>query len=258
MKVDNVPISSLSLAEYNPRKITDEEFNALKSSINMFGIVEPIVVNKDNQIIGGHMRVRACQALGWTEVPVVYVDLSPQQEKQLNLALNRIHGEWDMDKLAEMVYKLQNEGVDLTITGFTPAEISQLIDSVAGDEDEFDTDKVLGEIKEPETKLGEIWQLGDHRLMCGDSTNPEMVDKLIANAKIDMVWTDPPYNVGYTSAAKKGKGKEWKKAYGDDTWKDDEAYENFLIGAFSNFKRHLKLGGVFYLCSGWSSWSCIS
>lgn len=256
MKVENVKISDLKFADYNPRKLSDEDFNSLKRSINIFGFVEPVVVNKNNQIVGGHMRVHAAQALGWTEVPVVYVDLDSEQEKILNLALNRIHGEWDMDKLAEIVYKLQSEGkVDLSLTGFTAAEISQLIDSVAGAEDEFDTDSEIDRIgNEPESKLGQIWQMGEHRLMCGDSTNPAQVDALIAGAKIDMVWTDPPYNVNYTSAAKKGKGKAWKQAYGDDGWNEEE-YEEFLFKCFSNFKQHLKPGGVFYLCSGWSSWA---
>lgn len=124
MEVINVKIDTLLPSEYNPREITDRDFVSLKKSIKEFGFVEPLIVNKKNVLVGGHMRWRAAKELGLTEVPVFYVDLTPEKEKILNLALNRIVGRWDYDKLEEMVFELGKvEDLDLSIAGFEDWEL---------------------------------------------------------------------------------------------------------------------------------------
>lgn len=136
MQVETLPIASLLAAPYNPRRMSTHDAEALKRSLSEYGAVEPAVVNADNTIVGGHMRVQAAQQLGWTEFPVVRVDLPPDKAKLLNLALNRIHGEWDESLLEELVYGLQQEGADLLLSGFGQSEIDALLQSVgaAGDD----------------------------------------------------------------------------------------------------------------------------
>jgi len=174
MNVSEVSTAELAgmAAPYNPRKISKHDLEALRRSLKLFGTVEPIVVNKrSGHIVGGHQRVRAAEAEGIESLPVVHVDLDEPNERQLNLALNRISGEWDLDKLALVLGDLEAAGADLAFTGFTDVEIEQLVQLIA---------------------------LGDHRLLCGDSTNEPMVQRLMDGRLADAMWTDPPYGVSYT------------------------------------------------------------
>lgn len=124
MDIFNIPTKELKAAIYNPREISEHDFESLKKSIKEFGLVEPIVVNKDKEIIGGHMRVKAAESLGITEVPCIMVDLTPEKAKLLNLALNRISGKWDVQKLGELIVDLNTQGVDLSLSGFEGWEIN--------------------------------------------------------------------------------------------------------------------------------------
>lgn len=127
-EIKMVLIKSLSFAEYNPRQMSAQDFEALKRSITEFGLVEPIVVNKDNTIVGGHQRVRACQELGWVEIPVVYVNLTKDKEKLLNLALNKIVGEWEEKKLATLISSLNEKIPDnIDLTGFGEQDLNRLL-----------------------------------------------------------------------------------------------------------------------------------
>jgi len=128
MNTTEVKISDLKLAKYNPRQISNDDMASLVNSIREFGFVEPVVVNKDNTVVGGHQRLIACKQLGYEEVPVVYVDLSKKKEKILNLALNRIHGDWDLQKLSLVLEELKmDNGGDISLTGFSEIEIEQII-----------------------------------------------------------------------------------------------------------------------------------
>jgi len=183
-------------------------------------MVEPVVVNKNNTVIGGHQRLIACKQLSIDTVPVVYVDLSKKKEKILNLALNRIHGDWDMDKLAVVLEELKmDDGDDLSLTGFSEIEIGEILDSQIeddGSEDEFDAESEASKIKNPISKRGEVYQLGRHHLMCGDATVREDVEKLMDGKKANMVFTDPPYgmNMGFENDEKNGiELKNW-----NDKW----------------------------------------
>ena len=184
---------------------------ALKRSIQRFGFVDPVVVNRrrgkgwlraerTRVIVGGHQRVRAAQELGHRAVPVVYVDLPPDDEKLLNLALNKIGGEFDLPKLAEILRELRKAEADLESSGFSQREISraiveaerELAASLPPDED------AVPELpRKPRTQAGELVRLGPHRLLCGDSTKPEDLRRLMGGARADLLWTDPPYGVAY-------------------------------------------------------------
>lgn len=190
--VKRVKLSELSKAPYNPRKITPEQANALRRSLNEFGNVEPIVWNKQTgHIVGGHQRIDALKALGETETDILVVDMPEEREKALNIALNKISGEWDNDLLANVLQELLDGGADLTLTGFDENELGALLPAEEGLTDP-DT---IPEVVEPVAKLGDIWQLGEHRLMCGDSTDAGSVALLMNGELCDLIFTDPPYGV---------------------------------------------------------------
>lgn len=137
MKIETVKISDLTFAEYNPRIMSKHDAEALKNSLKEYGFVDPVVINKDGTIIGGHMRVAAAEQIGMTEVPCVRLDLTKEKEKALNLALNRISGDWDDQKLSEILFELKNEP-ELILSGFSESEVDSLISSVASTDREID------------------------------------------------------------------------------------------------------------------------
>lgn len=200
---DTLPVSVLAgmAAPYNPRTIEPDEMEALKRSLKFFGAVQPIVVNTRSQrIVGGHQRVVAAAALEMKELPVVYVDLDDPSEKQLNLALNRISGAWDEAKLAEVMRSLQESGADMALTGFTDEEIREYLGQVQNPTDEAEED--AGGPPLPRTaitKPGDIWTLGDHRILCGSATDLDDIAKLLAGVKPVLMNTDPPWGVDYVA-----------------------------------------------------------
>lgn len=202
MNIQKIDIKKLKPAEYNPRKDLqedDDEYKKIKRSIKEFGYVEPIIVNDDMTVIGGHQRLKVLKELGYMEAECVIVNLDKTKEKALNLALNKISGEWDNNKLEELLAELKETDIDMDITGFDFDEIDDILQDIEGTkEDDFDVEEALAEIDEPTTKLGDVWQLGRHRLMCGDSTKQKDVSILMNNSIADLILTDPPYNVNYT------------------------------------------------------------
>lgn len=215
-------------ADYNPRKDLkpgDAEYEKLKRSIEQFGYVEPVIWNKTTgRVVGGHQRLKVLMDMGMTEVDCVVVEMDEDKEKALNIALNKISGDWDKDKLALLIADLQGADFDVSLTGFEPAEIDALFKDTLKDgvkDDDFD---VGAELAQPTmTKPGDIWTLGRHRLICGDSTKAETYDLLMGSTKANLVITDPPYNVNYEGSA--GKIKNDNMA--------DEAFYNFLLDAYT-------------------------
>lgn len=182
-KLSVLPIKDLNPAEYNPRKKLkpgDKEYEKIKHSIEEFGFADPVVVNSDMTIIGGHQRVTVAAALGYTEVPCAIVEVSKTQEKALNIALNKISGEWNQELLADLIQDLQDSDFDVGFTGFEPPEIEQLFSKVHDKkvkEDDFD---VEAELKKPTVaQTGDVWLLGKHRVICGDSILPETYNILM-------------------------------------------------------------------------------
>lgn len=232
IRIVMVPIDSLHPATYNPRKWDEAALERLTESIRKFGFVDPVIANsapkRKNVVIGGHMRLEAAKRLGMKSVPVVYVNLpNIKQEKELNLRLNRTTGEWDWEKLKNFDIEM------LMDVGFGDSELSSIWDGMLETEDDgFDIEKELEAIKKPKTKPGQLYVLGNHRLLCGDATNPEDVQRLMGKTKADMIYLDPPYNI--TLDYNKGVGGSMR--YGGKTRdnKSDDEYAAFLTGAFQN------------------------
>ena len=202
MQTIDVPIAQLKFSDYNPRSMNAHDFEALKRSLREFGWVEPVVVNtfpgRENVIVGGHQRVRAAQALGTPAVPVVFIHVPPAQEKLLNLALNRISGQWDEERLSELIRLISEEtDGDIFLSGFTDQELSALLsEGLANKRREVDADAVPEVPEQPVSRPGELYELGPHRILCGDTTKPEDVDRLLNGQKAKLAVTSPPYGVG--------------------------------------------------------------
>ena len=228
MLIEKKNTADLLPADYNPRKDLkpgDAEYEKLKRSIEQFGYVEPVIWNKaTGRVVGGHQRLKVLMDMGMTEVDCVVVAMDEKKEKALNIALNKISGDWDKDKLALLIADLQGADFDVSLTGFEPAEIDDLFKDTLKDgvkDDDFD---VGAELEKPTmTKPGDIWTLGRHRLICGDSTKAETYDLLMGSTKANLVITDPPYNVNYEGSA--GKIKNDNMA--------DEAFYTFLLDAYT-------------------------
>lgn len=199
-----VNIDELTKADYNPRKWDEKALSDLKESIKRFGIVDPAIVNsaenRKNIVIGGHMRIEAAKALGLKEIPVIYLDISDiKKEKELNLRLNKNQGEFDFTLLANFAEDLLQD------VGFNSKELDSIFDWDDDNPEVFDLKKELEKlnIKEIEIQKGDVWQLGESKLMCGDSTIEENVLKLMNGEKADMCFTDPPYILDYLHGKKK-------------------------------------------------------
>lgn len=233
MEFRKIKIADLVPASYNPRKALkpgDKEYEKIKRSIEEFGYCEPVIVNRDMTIIGGHQRVTVLRDLGYTEIDCIVIEIEKTKEKALNIALNKITGEWNKELLADLIADLQDSDFDVTFTGFDPPEIEQLMNTVHDKdivEDDFDIEAQLE--KPTISKEGDLWLLGEHRLVCGDSTLPETYDLLMDGRKANLVVTDPPYNVDYEGSA--GKIKNDKMA--------EEQFEKFLFAAFVNMEQSM-------------------
>ena len=199
MEILSIAVKEINPAEYNPRKDLkpgDPEYEKLKKSILEFDMVEPLVWNKQTgNLVGGHQRLKILQELGIKKVDVSVVDLSPVKEKALNIALNKIQGEWDFPKLKDLLQELDTGGFDMEITGFDPGEIEELMTQFHVPEEGLTNDDEIPEQVETVCKTGDLWQLGEHRLLCGDATKKEDVERLMGGERADMVFTDPPYGI---------------------------------------------------------------
>lgn len=227
MKFVKKKITDLIPADYNPRKDLkpgDPDYEKLKHSMKEFGYVDPIIWNQQTgRVVGGHQRLKILQDEGLKEAECVVVNLDEEKEKALNIALNKISGDWDKDKLALLMTDLQASDLDISLTGFDEDEISDLLATEDDThDDDFDIDSELD--KPIFSKSGDLWHLGKHTLLCGDATKTESYQKLLGDHKVNLVLTDPPYNVDYSSKAGKIK---------NDHQTDDKFYQ-FLLAAFQN------------------------
>ena len=241
MKFKKLKIADLRHAAYNPRKALkpgDSEYEKIKNSIAEFGYVEPVIVNSDMTIIGGHQRVTVLQDLGYSEIDCIVIEIDKTKEKALNIALNKITGEWNKELLADLIADLQDSDIDVGVTGFEPPEIEQLFNTVHDkkiEEDEFDVEE---ELQKPTiAAIGDVWILGGHRVVCGDSTLPETYNVLMEDKKANLVVTDPPYNVNVEETAGKIK---------NDNMKDDDFYK-FLFAAFVNIEQSMEADASIYV-----------
>ena len=238
MQIEQKLISDLIPYANNARTHSDEQVTQIASSIKEFGFNNPILIDKDNGIIAGHGRLEAAKKLGYTEVPTIKLEhLTDTQRKAFILADNRIalNSGWDTTLLSLELKELDTE-LDLTSLGFDAKELAALLapEQVEGNTDE---DSVPDVPEEPITKPGNIYKLGNHRLMCGDSTSIDAVDKLLDGVRPDMVFTDPPYNIDYQGVKdKRDKIKNDKMT--------DEAFKDFLMQSLYSCE-------TMYVCCSW-------
>lgn len=258
MNIVKMKIDDLKAAPYNPRIALEpgmKEYEKLKNSIEEFGFVETPVFNEvTGYIVGGHQRITVAKTLGYKEIEVSIVNIpDPAKEKALNIALNKVDGLWDDDKLAELLKELDQD-VSL-LTGFNDKEINGLIEAfdyrldteIEIQDDDFDVEQALEEINEPVSKLGDIWQLGPHKLMCGDSTNQTEVAKLFGGDKAQMIFTDPPYLMGFEGNVSGDGSKSFNSKY--ESIKNDKMTraegDQFIFNAISTMKAFCD--GAYYI-----------
>jgi len=242
MEWKTLSVDALRPAAYNPRKklkAGDKEYEKIKNSILEFGYVEPIIVNYDMTVIGGHQRLTVLKDLGYTEVQCVVVHIEDEHKvKALNIALNKITGAWNEELLADLLVDLQSVDFNTDLTGFEAPEIEQLFSKVHNKdikEDDFDVEE---ELKNPSiSRKGDIWFLGRHRVICGDSTLPETYTKLMEGRRANLVLTDPPYNVNVEETAGKIQ---------NDNMPDEDFYK-FLFAAFVNMEQNMENDASIYV-----------
>ena len=226
----------------NARTHSPSQINKIRSSLREFGFVNPLIIDRDNNVIAGHGRLEAAKLEGYKEVPCVFVeDMTDAQKKAYIIADNRmaLDAGWDEDLLKVELESLQNMGFDIGLTGFDESEIADLFevdDKSDVQDDDFDLSDALE--KASFVERGDIWTVGKHRLMCGDATSAEDVAALMDGAKANLIVTDPPYNVAFESSD----GLSIK----NDKMANDKFYE-FLLSAFKNMAEHLEKGGAAYV-----------
>lgn len=237
-----VSVDSLIPYVNNARTHSAEQINKIRSSLREFGFVNPLIIDRDHNVIAGHGRLEAAKAEGYAEVPCVFVDeMTEAQKKAYILADNRmaLDAGWDDDLLKVELEALQNMDFDLGLTGFDEKEIADLFgmgNNSEVEDDEFDLTAALD--KASFVEKGDIWTVGRHRLMCGDATDPNDVEKLMSGKKANLIVTDPPYGVSFKSSS--------GLTIQNDSMKDEEFYK-FLNTAFFNMAAHLEKGGAAYI-----------
>jgi DNA modification methylase len=245
----------------------EAEMHKLVRSIETFGLVEPLVVRRsDNLVIGGHQRLGAAKALGLKTVPVVYVDLSDAEAKVLNVGLNRIQGQWDLPKLGELLDELRLlPDFDVTLSGFDEREIDDLLAELEHQqplpafEESFDAEQAMAEAEQQtgptRVQPGDLWEMGKHKLLCGDATDSANWERLMGDQKAHAVITDPPYGINYVggraaqqeriSRRRRGSQAAPSDAYWDDL--TDDEYRALLIGSLGLAHQHSDSKAPLYL-----------
>lgn len=259
MHIKKMKLSDLKTAEYNPRvdlKPGMQEYEKLKQSILEFGFVDPPIYNiQTGNLVGGHQRVAVARELGlFNEIEVSVVNLPLNKEKALNVALNKISGQWDEEKLYVLLNGLDDEAVSLT--GFDTEEVDSLLDSFNYEEDiekpiiedDFQVNEFIENHPEAKTKMGQLWKLGNHYLLCGDATKAADVEKLLQGKKANLVVTDPPYNVAVKSENKELNESGREKIMNDDM--SDEEFNQFLTAVFNNYANAMENDSAIYVFHG--------
>jgi hypothetical protein len=256
LSIETLSLSSLKLWPRNARTHSKKQVRQIADSITQFGFTNPVLVDRDNTILAGHGRVAAAKLLELTEVPCVRLEhMIEAQKRAYVLADNKLalNAGWDEEFLAEELEAILggDAGFDISITGFSLAEVDSLIEGKSVEEDGDPADDLLPEEGPPRCKLGDIWQLGPHRLICGDALDPAVVDLLMDGKQARMVFTDPPYNVpiaGNVSGLGKVKHREFAQASGEMS---KDQFTAFLRSSFQNMCKHSVDGSIHFICMDW-------
>lgn len=247
-KLEYIAIDALKEYERNTRTHSDEQVEQLKRSITAFGFTNPVLIDENNVIIAGHGRRSAARELGMREVPCLrLIGLTEAQKKALRIADNQLalNAGWDEEMLRLELADLKTENFDLDLIGFSLDELQQYLGEDEEQKEVVEDEAPAADNVKRRCKRGEIWQLGNHRLMCGDSTSADDVARLMDGEKADMVFTDPPYNVNYAdknkflNAADKGNCNQ-REIINDNEATDEECAEKLWKPAFSNLQKHAK------------------
>ena len=241
LHIEHVPIDTLRPDPANPRRISDAELEALTRSIREFGMVDPVIARREDRVvIGGHQRLLAARRLAMKTVPVILLDLSPEQAHLLSVALNKINGTWDEELLAHLLADLQPvTDLDLTLSGFAADEIEALLKSLDARDrrdrvETFDLEQAIADAgKAPaRTQHGDVWLCGDHRIGCADRTDGAAVARLLGGQRAQLAFTDPPYNVDYGNHGGQQRGSR-KRSIANDAM-PPEQWNAFVHGWMGN------------------------
>ena len=262
LTVEEVLVDELRPDPANPRRISDYQLEALTMSLKEYGFVQPVLARReDKTVIGGHQRLVAASRLGYKTVPVTFLDLTQDQARILNLGLNKISGDWDQELLARLIADLKPiDDLDLALTGFSEEELAKLLKSLDVREkkerfEDFDLEEALAAARAaPRAQPGEIWALGDHRLMCGDSTDRAAFDALLGDKKAAMAFTDPPYNVSLGDHGGHQRGQKKRRLQNDSL--PPAQWEAFVRG----WGRSLisNVDGAIYVCMSSKEWPLVA
>ena len=248
-RYENVAVDKLIPYENNARTHSEEQVAKIARSIEQFGFINPVLIDGNYCIIAGHGRVLGAKEIGLQEVPCIFIDdLTEEQKRAYIIADNKLalDAGWDDEILKAELNFLKEANFDITLTGFEMDEIDLNATDIEFKEDDFDVEAELP--AESKAKLGDIYQLGKHRVMCGSSTSAEDVQKLVGGEVMDLCVTDPPYNVNYGSINETGYVKERNNAnkiLNDNM--DDLSFYNFLFDFYTQMMSVLKAGGAFYI-----------
>jgi len=253
MKIENADINTIKPYENNPRKLKDSAIEKVAMSLKEYGFRQPIVVDKDRIIVVGHTRYRASKKLGFKEVPITIADnLTPEQINAYRIADNRTaeESEWDSELLKMEIKDLEAKDFKLDLLGFNEDQLNDMLfEEKQGLTDE---DEVPEAPEEPISKLGDIWKLGKHKLICGDATNKDTVKLLMEDNKADLIFTDPPYNVNYSARTgiRSGKIRDNMSHIKNDNLSDDE-FDNLIENSINNMFENLDSKASYYICNNW-------
>ena len=253
MKIEIADINSIKPYENNPRKLSEKAIEKVAMSLKEYGFRQPIVVDKDRIIVAGHTRFRASKKLGLKQVPVSIIDnLTPEQINAYRIADNRTaeESEWDNELLKMEIKELEDKDFKLDLLGFNEDQLNDLLfEEKQGLTDE---DAVPEAPEEPITKLGDIWKLGKHKLICGDATNKDTVKLLMEDNKADLLFTDPPYNVNYSARTgiRSGKIRDNMAHIKNDNL-DDDQFNQLLENSIKNMFDYMDSKASYYICNNW-------
>ena len=253
MKIENADINTIKPYENNPRKLKDSAIEKVAMSLKEYGFRQPIVVDKDRIIVVGHTRYRASKKLGLKEVPITIADnLTPEQINAYRIADNRTaeESEWDSELLKMEIKELEAKDFKLDLLGFNEDQLNDMLfEEKQGLTDE---DEVPEAPEEPITKLGDIWKLGKHKLICGDATNKDTVKLLMEDNKADLLFTDPPYNVNYSARTgiRSGKIRDNMAHIKNDNL-DDDQFNELLENSLKNMFNYMDNKASYYICNNW-------